>query len=203
MRKEHFYVAGIFLLFSCGTNAVEKPVEEQNAVTETPTKTETDGVVVAQEDTLTNEDLQQEPVKEMPQKNSSTQTEKSITKAEKPSETKPGKPTLHGSWELIKVYGAKEPFTIIFPGKTPTIQFDLKTNTVSGNNGCNSYNGPFELRNGILRIEDLISTRMYCEEVREQLFMNSLKRANAYRIDEAGKLILQADTDDLLQFKQM
>lgn len=135
--------------------------------------------------------------------------EKVIEKTERPTKntetkqtTKPGKPVLHGSWTLEKVYGAKEPFNMLFPNDAPDITFDLKTNTISGKNGCNSYNGPFQLKNGILSFGDMISTRMFCSGVNEKLFMTTLKMANNYRIDEDGKLRLKLDDGDLMLFKR-
>lgn len=117
------------------------------------------------------------------------------------SETdKPAKPVLHGSWELEKVYGAKEPFTLLFPNKPPTVTFDLKTYTLSGNNGCNQYNGPFTLRNGVLSIGDMMATKMFCNGVKEQLYMTTLKMADGYRFEE-NKLILTLNEEALLAFK--
>lgn len=117
-------------------------------------------------------------------------------------QAKPQKPTLHGSWELEKVYGAKEPFTHLFPQAKPTAVFDLRTNTVNGNNGCNSYNGPISLRTNTLTISDLVSTKKLCPGVNEQLFMTTIKMTNSYRIDD-GKLILMMDDTDLLAFHAM
>lgn len=113
---------------------------------------------------------------------------------------KPAKPVLQGSWELEKVYGAKEPFNMLFPNKKPTATFDLKAYTVNGNNGCNQYNGPFTLRNGVLGIGDMMATKMFCEGVKEQLYMTTLKMANGYKF-EADKLILTLDNEAILGFK--
>lgn len=114
--------------------------------------------------------------------------------------TKPGKPVLQGSWQLEKVYGAKEPFNMLFPGKVPTATFDLRNYTLTGNNGCNQYNGPFTLRNGVLGIGDMMATKMFCEGVKEQLYMTTLKMANGYKF-EGDKLVLTLDGEGLMAFR--
>lgn len=130
-----------------------------------------------------------------------TKTEsKPVPQETRSSGNKPGKPTLHGSWELEKVYGAKEPFKLLFPDKVPVATFDLRTYTVNGNNGCNQYNGPFTLRNGVLGIKDLMATKMYCEGVNEHLYMTTLQMANGYKF-EGEKLILTLDGEGLLLFR--
>lgn len=194
MIKPIIWASALFLLVGCGSG--NAPVNEPVAA---PTPTEVipelpDGVV-SNPDTIPQQEVPQDektPVKsELPKPNP-----KEVKQNEKP-----GKPSIHGSWELEKVVGAKEPFNMLFPNQAPTISFDLKTNELSGNNGCNSYNGPFKLRNGVLTIEDMISTRMFCQDVNEKLFMTTLKMANNYSIDENKKLHLRLDDEDLLVFK--
>ena len=194
MIKPILFSTAIFLLVSCGSNTTPPP-----EVTPTPTEIvpeKVDGPAVVK-DTLPKEEI---PVV----KEKVVEKETKPAKSNKPSETKAAtKPaaqaTLHGSWTLDKVYGAKEPFKILFPNKIPDITFDLKTSALNGNNGCNSYNGPFELKNGVLKIGDMMSTRMYCEGVKESLFMTTLKMANTYRMED-NNLVLMLDNDDLMRF---
>lgn len=199
MIKPILFSATILLFISCGSTNTNPPVEP------TPTRAETlpenvDGTADVK-DSLPPQALPDaEKAIDLKDKEQKPSTAPAKTKDTK-TEAKAGKPTLHGSWVLEKIYGAKEPFKILFPTKTPNITFDLKENTVSGNNGCNSYNGPFRLKNGVLTISDLMSTRMFCEGVKEQLFMTTLKMTNSYKIDENGKLILLLDEEPLMGFK--
>lgn len=192
MRKPLLYAAALLFLVSCGNSAKtvpETPVQptaaEDNHGTEAQTPPQTP-------DSLNTQPAEILPHQENPGKPAPVKTGQSTTK--------PGKPTLHGSWELEKVYGAKEPFKLLFPNQAPTATFDLRTYTLNGNNGCNQYNGPFTLRNGVLGIKDLMSTKMYCEGVKEQLFMTTLPMANGYKF-EGDKLVLTLDGEGLLLFK--
>jgi heat shock protein HslJ len=197
MIKPILFSTAILLLVSCGPNNTPPPESTPVSTEVIPEKV--DGPAVIQ-DTLPKEEIpvaEEKVVEKEKQIKAATPTKNSEPKVA----TKPGKPTLHGSWTLDKVYGAKEPFNLLFPNKTPDITFDLKENRLNGNNGCNSYNGPFELKNGVLKIgDDLMSTRMYCEGVKESLFMTTLKMANAYRMED-NNLVLMLDNDDLMRFK--
>jgi len=193
MIKPILFSTAILLLVSCGANNAPPP-----EVTPAPTEIipeKVDGPAVVQ-DTLPKAEIAAAEEKVVEKENKAALPTKNN---ESKAATKPGKPTLHGSWTLDKVYGAKEPFKILFPNKIPDITFDLKTNSLNGNNGCNSYNGPFELKNGILKIGDMMSTRMYCEGVKESLFMTTLKMANGYKM-ENNNLVLMLDSEDLMRF---
>ena len=199
MTKPIVFFAVVMMFGACGS----KPGAPQEAKKEEPVKgiPETEivdpmGGKVEIEETLPTEEITAVRPSE----------EKAGTKKPgKPGETKqaakPGTTTLHGSWVLEKVYGAKEPFKILFPGKIPTVTFDLKTNRLNGNNGCNSYNGPFELKAGVLKISDMVSTKMFCQGVSESLFMTTLKMADSYAIDAEGHLDLMLGGEKSLRFK--
>lgn len=197
MTKHILFSSAIVLLFSCGSPQEAKT--EAKPADELLPSTEVDGPIVAK-DTLPAEVI---PEAEKAVENKQSEAPKNDVKKEESKEgkpaAKPGKATLHGSWELEKIYGAKEPFNMLFPNKKPTITFDLKENFVNGNNGCNSYNGNFELKNGVLKIGDMIQTKMFCEGVKESLYMATLKMANNYKI-EGGKLILKLDDEPIMGF---
>lgn len=176
--KHIFYSMTVLLLVACGPS--KKAQEEKPAA-------------------VTTEDLVPANPGEVTQQGAGNQTAPADVPATKTETEKPGKPVLHGSWELEKVYGAKEPFNLLFPNKKPTATFDLKTYKLSGNNGCNQYNGAFTLRNGVLAIGDMMATKMFCEGVKEQLYMTTLKMANGYRFD-AEKLVLTLDGEPVLAF---
>jgi putative lipoprotein len=72
----------------------------------------------------------------------------------------------------------------------PTLAFGVD-GTVSGTGGCNQYSGPYETDGGSISIGDLASTLMLCEgaaSTQETAFLNALRGATSWRIDETGKL---------------
>lgn len=182
MTKHTLFFAALILLVSCGSGKTAQTKEEPSGTVTEEVKTDTPGQVTT------------------PGAEAGTDSPKSTQPAPAENESKPAKPTLHGSWELEKVYGAKEPFKMLFPGKIPTLTFDQRSSTLNGNNGCNQYNGPFTLRNGVLGIGDLMATKMFCEGVKEQLYMTTLKMANGYTF-EADKLVLTLDGEGLMAFR--
>jgi heat shock protein HslJ len=81
--------------------------------------------------------------------------------------------------------------------------------TVSGNGGCNNYNGPFTLTgqttpkgNGI-SIGPLVSTKMFCQEYSDQetTYLNILQKAAAYNVDGV-QLSITASTGDVLIYQK-
>jgi heat shock protein HslJ len=73
-----------------------------------------------------------------------------------------------------------------------TAKFDTD-GTVSGNAGCNSYNGPYTVDGGSITFGPLISTEMACPEAQmavETAYLAALGKATAWTIDSEGKLSL-------------
>jgi heat shock protein HslJ len=60
---------------------------------------------------------------------------------------------------------------------------------------CNNMRGNYQVMNHRLNIEQLISTRMYCENSQEQLFANMLQNVNSYFFTSHGKLVLELKYD--------
>lgn len=97
--------------------------------------------------------------------------------------------TLAGKWKLQPVLSSDTA-----AGKTPTLNFDLATNKVSGNTGCNSFSGTFIVKDEALSFEkDMISTKMACPGYNEKIFLENLLRTNRYEIKN-GVLQLMFNT---------
>ncbi|MGY6562508.1 MAG: META domain-containing protein [Luteibaculaceae bacterium] len=95
--------------------------------------------------------------------------------------------TLEGNWRLSKLEGGKKPLELLFPNGFPDITFDLDQQRISGNNGCNSYFGKFKanIAEGDFALQGpLGATRMYCEEVADDLFMQILENVTRFDIQE-------------------
>ncbi|CAI2769102.1 META domain-containing protein [Flavobacterium collinsii] len=100
--------------------------------------------------------------------------------------------TLEGTWELNYISGPRIAFDGLYPNKKPTISFDLKENRVSGNNGCNSFNGAFAVTgNKIDLTQPMATTKMMCKDAQqgEQVFMSTLPKITSYDITDEGKTL--------------
>lgn len=67
---------------------------------------------------------------------------------------------LAGKWTLKTMEG--EDIAKLFEGKTPTIEFDTEKARAHGNAGCNNYNAPFEVKDGIITFGPAMATKMAC-----------------------------------------
>jgi heat shock protein HslJ/uncharacterized membrane protein len=72
---------------------------------------------------------------------------------------------LNDIWVLEKVND--QPVSFPDSKELPTLHIDLAAGTVSGNGGCNRFNGKAELVNNRLVIGQVISTRMACPETQQ------------------------------------
>lgn len=105
-------------------------------------------------------------------------------------------------WELEYLSGPKIAFEALFDAKTPQLEFNKETLQVVGNSGCNGFNAPFTTEGNTLSFgEPGPATLMYCGEG-ETFFKNTIKKINAFKIDEDGKLLLMQDDVMLMRFKK-
>ncbi|HLT53233.1 MAG TPA: META domain-containing protein [Flavobacteriaceae bacterium] len=111
--------------------------------------------------------------------------------------------TLYGAtWELEYISGPKIAFDALFDAKTPQLEFNKETLQVIGNSGCNGFSAPFTTEGNTLSFgEPGPATLMYCGEG-EPFFKNTIKKINAFKIDEDGKLLLMQDDIMLMRFKK-
>ena len=98
--------------------------------------------------------------------------------------------SLEGTWELNYVTGPRIAFAGLYPNKKPTITFDLKENSVSGSNSCNSYSGKLNVvENKINFKEPMAVTKMFCPGEGENIYMSTLQKIDSYSISEDGKTL--------------
>ena len=72
---------------------------------------------------------------------------------------------LAGEWKLIS-YGDVANPTPALPDVETTIKFE--NGQVSGNVGCNSFGGDYEMKGNAIVFGSMFSTEMYCEETSTQ-----------------------------------
>lgn len=94
---------------------------------------------------------------------------------------------LDGAWNVESIAG-----TPVVRGSTVTIRFD--NGRVSGNTGCNSFNGAFTFARGVLTPGSLATTRRACVErglnQQEQRLLGALRGSLSVSRNRAGKLVV-------------
>jgi heat shock protein HslJ len=91
------------------------------------------------------------------------------------------------SWEVISYNNGKQAVTSVLAGSTITAQFG-EDGTLSGNSGCNTYNGSYTVTGNRIKIGPLASTRMACGEPagvmeQEAQYLAALETTATYQIE--------------------
>ena len=94
------------------------------------------------------------------------------------------------SWEVIGYNNGKQAVTSVLAGSTLTAEFGTDGN-LSGNSGCNNYNGPYTITANQIKIGPLASTRMACADPagvmeQEAQYLAALETAATYQLQGTG-----------------
>lgn len=101
--------------------------------------------------------------------------------------------SLNGTWQLISVPGSSIAFKTLYTRKIPVLRFDMATQQVSGNTGCNSFSGKFVLEGSKLSFaEPMTMTKMACPGDGENVFLSRLQKITAYSFTSDTTLNLSA-----------
>jgi len=80
-------------------------------------------------------------------------------------------------------------------GKIPTISFDLKKHTFTGNTGCNEMSGIFKLKADSLAFtEQIVATKITCQGYNEKAFLDNLFNTNRYQIKDGVLELMYNET---------
>ena len=105
--------------------------------------------------------------------------------------------SLNGSWYLIPVMASDTA-----SGKLAQLNFDLAGKKFTGNSGCNSMSGNFEITgSSLVYNERIMLTKMACPGYNEKAFIENLLRTNSYKF-EKGILILLSDNTELSRWSR-
>lgn len=89
---------------------------------------------------------------------------------------------ISGAWVLKSLNG--QDVSLIFKGKTPTMNIDITENRVSGNGGCNNYIGGYIYEKGLFSVPNAAATMMACmDENQEPQFLKALSQPNQLLIE--------------------
>lgn len=101
-------------------------------------------------------------------------------------------------WQLSSISG-KSVVTTDYPNGLPDVAF-AADNKINGHGGCNRYGGTYTLdTEGKLMLSQMISTKMFCEGVAEDVYMKMLSKANRVKI-EGSNLVLYNNEKEILTF---
>jgi heat shock protein HslJ len=91
------------------------------------------------------------------------------------------------SWEAISYNNGKQAVTTVLIGTNLTAEF-AEDGTISGESGCNSFSGSYEVTGNQITIGPLATTRMACNEPvgvmeQETQYLAALQSASSYLIE--------------------
>jgi heat shock protein HslJ len=105
--------------------------------------------------------------------------------------------TLTGAWYLLPVLP-----TDTGAGRTPQLVFKPGDKSFSGNTGCNSMSGSFELTDSTITFnERIMLTKMACPGYNEQVFIKNLLRTNRFRFEDSV-LVLMVEEQELSRWSR-
>ena len=108
---------------------------------------------------------------------------------------------LSGTWELDYIMEAGSSLDTLFPMKKPNMTFDVANNKVSGNGGCNSFNGSVAIDGNTLNFGPVMSTKMACQGTAEDVFFKNLDRVTSFSTNNT-ELTLIADDIVVMRLKK-
>ena len=106
-------------------------------------------------------------------------------------------PNFFGTeWKLTKIEGQ------VVKNMKSFIRFDNQKNSAGGNGGCNAFGGNMTKAGNKIKISQIISTKMFCEDLQEveNKFFANLDRVTEYEIKDE-KLFLMANKTVILEFE--
>ncbi len=116
--------------------------------------------------------------------------------SQNPNETT-NKEILFGKWTLDYLSPTSGRDISHYKIQKPYLNF-VDEVKVAGNNGCNNIAGSYSIKGHLVEFGDKFSsTRMFCEGVDEQAFLNTLKSVNKFDVIEEGKKLVMM-TDDMV-----
>lgn len=105
------------------------------------------------------------------------------------------------TWHATGINNGKEAVVSIVAGTDPTAIYDAATGTVTGNAGCNTFNGPAVVDGTAVTIGPLMSTKMACVDeaasTQEFDYLNALQAATTWEV--RGTTLELRDDEGALQ----
>ena len=108
-----------------------------------------------------------------------------------------------GKWQLDGYYFKRK---IVYPIDKKAITLNINEDgKLGGRSGCNVYGGSYAFEKEVLKISDIFSTMMACDEMTmafEQTFYSVLISATDFRLDNGLLTIINKKTLEFVRFRQ-
>ncbi len=108
-----------------------------------------------------------------------------------------------GEWKLSS-YNFRQ--KIAFPIDKMNITLNINEDSLGGRSGCNIYSGSYSFDEGKLKVGDLISTMMACEEPAmqfERIFTSTMQSASEFSVVNGQLKITDPKTANFLLFERV
>lgn len=115
------------------------------------------------------------------------------------------KEPLLGKWQLQYINPTSGKDINHYKIQKPYLNF-VNNSQVAGNNGCNNISGEYKADDRTISFgtDKFGATRMFCENVDEQAFLNALSKVNRYAVmDDGMKLVFSTDDEITLSFTKV
>lgn len=110
---------------------------------------------------------------------------------------------LNGNWQLCYIADQSLSMDSLFLNSKPELNINTATNQLSGNSGCNRFNGALLVSGSKINFNTpLAITRMACPGNGEYIFLETLKTITSFSVSY-GSLTLIADDIAVMHFKRM
>lgn len=107
-----------------------------------------------------------------------------------------------GKWEMVS-YNFQQKIAYPLDDKTVTLNI-AADGKIGGSSGCNTYGGSYAFEDGKLKISDIFSTMMACDEMTmsfERTFHDTLMAASEFKLEGDLLTITDAKTKSFIRFK--
>ncbi len=109
---------------------------------------------------------------------------------------------LAGTWELNEIDLPGIILEELYKANRPYITFDIESNMVAGNTGCNSFTGKLNVNGEKINFSSPMAlTKMMCaNEKGETVFLGTLKKINAWAVNDGSTLHFTTGDKIVMQF---
>lgn len=109
--------------------------------------------------------------------------------------------SIKGQWVLVSMTVEGD---MAIPFTQGSITLNVKDRSLGGNGGCNTYGGDYLIKGKRLKIKNVISTQMACDNLEnENRYFKALNKSTRFTSKE-GELILKDEQgQNILRFKKV